>query len=122
MDRSEAMLHVAFKLGYSKLASHPSTIPGSVFLCGYFLLIAKYDWSERKFNKVAQFVHLDVGAVSLGMACAVIPFASPDWRWCYLGTPPQAAAMNSDLLNDDDRQHFRASITIIQGRTSIAAS
>jgi hypothetical protein len=31
-------------------------------------------------------------------------------------------AMNSDLLNDDDRQHFLASITIIQRRTSIVAS
>ena len=31
-------------------------------------------------------------------------------------------AMNSDLLNDDDRRHFRGSITIIQRRASIAAS
>jgi hypothetical protein len=64
----------------------------SVLLCGYFLLVVKYNWSERKFNKVAKWVHLGVGAVGLVMACAVIPFASPDWRWCYLGTPPQAAS------------------------------
>ena len=64
----------------------------SVLLCVYFLLVVKYDWTERRFNKVAKWVHLGVGTIGLIMAFAVIPFASPDWRWCYLGTPPQAAS------------------------------
>ena len=64
----------------------------SVLLCVYFLLVVKYDWTERKFNKVAKWVHVGVVAVGLTMAFAVIPFASPDWRWCYLGTPPQTAS------------------------------
>ena len=53
----------------------------SVFLCVYFLLVVKYNWTERKFNKVAKWVHLGVGTVGLIMACDVIPFAHLDWRW-----------------------------------------
>jgi uncharacterized membrane protein len=64
----------------------------SFFLCVHFLLVVKYNWTERKFSKVAKWVHLGVVAVGLIMAFAVIPFASPDWRWCYLDTPPQAAS------------------------------
>ena len=64
----------------------------NVLLCAYFLLVVKYDWTERKFSKIAKWVHLGAVAIGLIMAFAVIPFASPDWRWCYLGTPPQAAS------------------------------
>ena len=70
----------------------------NVILCVYFLLVVKYNWTERKFNKVAAWVHLGVVAVGLTMAFAVIPFASPDWRWCYLGTPPQAASWMPGLF------------------------
>ena len=64
----------------------------NVLLCAYFLLVVKYDWTERKFSKIAKWVHLGAVAIGLIMAFAVIPFASPDWRWCYLGTPPQTAS------------------------------
>ena len=96
ISNQTVLLHVAFKLGYSKLASHSSTI--SVLLCVYFLLVVKYDWTERKFNKVARCVHLGVGTVALIMVFAVIPFASPDWRWCYVGTPPQTASVLPGLF------------------------
>jgi len=64
----------------------------SVLLCVYFLLVVKYNWTERKFSKVTKWVHLSVVAAGLIMAFAVIPFTSPDWRWCYIATPPQAAS------------------------------
>jgi hypothetical protein len=64
----------------------------SVLLCVYFLLVVKYNWTERKFSKVTKWVHLGVVAAGLIMAFAVIPFTSPDWRWCYIDTPPQAAS------------------------------
>jgi hypothetical protein len=64
----------------------------NVLLCVYFLFVVKYNWTERKFSKVAAWVHLGVVAIGLSMVFAVIPFASPDWRWCYLDTPPQAAS------------------------------
>ena len=70
----------------------------NVLLCAYFLLVVKYDWTERKFNKIAKWVHLGAVAVGMIMAFAVIPFASPDWRWCYLGTPPQAVSVLPGLF------------------------
>ena len=78
----------------------------SVLLCVYFLLVVKYDWSERKFNKVAKWVHLGVGAVGFIMVCAVIPFARPDWRWCYLDTPPQATSGCLAFSSSLSRLHF----------------
>lgn len=62
----------------------------SVVLSLYFLFVVKYDWSERKFLKASRYVHLSAIGVGLIMAFAVIPFAAPDWRWCYIGTPPTA--------------------------------
>ena len=62
----------------------------SVILSMYFLLVVKYDWNERKFVQVSRYVHLCAVGMGLIMAFAVIPFAAPDWRWCYIGTPPQA--------------------------------
>ena len=62
----------------------------SLLLCIYFLLVVKYNWTERKFTKVAKWVHLSIVTVGLSMAFAVIPSASPDRRWCYVSTPPFA--------------------------------
>jgi hypothetical protein len=64
----------------------------SLLLWIYFLLVVKYNWTERKFSKVAKWVHLGVVGLGLIMAFAVIPFAQPDWRWCYLESPSQAAS------------------------------
>jgi len=57
-------------------------------LCFYFLFVVKYNWSERKFSKVRKWVHLSVLVVGISMSFAVIPFVTPDWRWCYLNKPP----------------------------------
>ena len=60
----------------------------SLVLWVYFLLVVKYNWTERKFSKVTKWVHLGVVAVALIMAFAVIHFVSPDYRWlCYLASP-----------------------------------
>jgi hypothetical protein len=63
----------------------------SVLLRIYFLLVVKYNWTERKFSKVAKWVILGVVGLGLIMTFAVIPFAQPDRRWCYLESPSQAA-------------------------------
>ena len=55
----------------------------SVILSMYFLLVVKYDWNERKFVNVSRYVHL--GAVG---SHGFDPM-SFDWRWCYIGTPPE---------------------------------
>ena len=78
----------------------------SVLLCVYFLLVAKHNWTERKFSKVAKWVHLGVVAFSLIMAFAVISFASPDWRWCYIATTPQAASWMPGFSSSLSRLHF----------------
>ena len=56
----------------------------SLLLLVCFLLVVKYNWTERKFSKVACWVHLGIITLSLIMALAVIPFATPNWRYCYL--------------------------------------
>ena len=50
----------------------------SILLWVYFLLVVKYNWTERKFNKVLKWVHLGVVSASLIMAFAVIQYATPD--------------------------------------------
>lgn len=62
----------------------------NVVLCLYFLFIVKYNWSDWRFRKIDKRVHLTVCTVGVATSFAVIPFAMPDWRWCYLGTPPQS--------------------------------
>ena len=69
-----------------------ASIHYSLLLWIYFLLVVKYNWTERKFSKFAKWVHLGVISASLIMVFAVIPFATPDWRWCYLESPSQAAS------------------------------
>jgi hypothetical protein len=60
----------------------------SVLLWVYFLLVVKYNWTERKFSKVAKWAHLGVVAVALIMAFAVIWHVGPDYRWlCYVESP-----------------------------------
>lgn len=61
----------------------------NVILCVYFLLVVKYNWTDRRFRKIGKWVHLTVFLIGFGLSLAVIPFATPDWRWCYVGTPPQ---------------------------------
>ena len=59
----------------------------NVALCAYFLLVVKYQWRESKFCKVNKWIHLGICSLGLGLAFGVIPFAFPDWKWCYLGPP-----------------------------------
>ena len=44
----------------------------SILLWVYFLLVVKYNWTERKFNKVLKWVHLGVVSAGLIMAFVVI--------------------------------------------------
>lgn len=60
----------------------------NVVLCLYFLVVVKLGWTERKFRNVRRWVHLGVLVVGLTMSLAIIPFVTPDWRWCYLNKPP----------------------------------
>jgi hypothetical protein len=60
----------------------------NLVLSVYFVMIVKYRWNARKLKRVQWWVHGAVCGVALIMAFAVIPFATPDWRWCYVSRPP----------------------------------
>lgn len=60
----------------------------NVALCFYFLVVVKFNWTERKLKKVRKWIHLGILAIGTAMSFAVIPFVTAGWRWCYLNKPP----------------------------------
>lgn len=60
----------------------------NVALCLYVLFVVKYNWTERKFKKVRIWMHGGVLLVGITMSIAVLPFVTPNWRWCYVNRPP----------------------------------
>jgi hypothetical protein len=60
----------------------------NVALSTYFLLVIKYDWSDRRFQQIGKYVHTGLVFIGLALAFASIPFHEPGYRWCYIGWPP----------------------------------
>jgi hypothetical protein len=60
----------------------------NVALSTYFLLVIKYDWSDRRFQKIGKYAHTGLVGVGLVLTFASIPFHEPNYRWCYVAWPP----------------------------------
>jgi hypothetical protein len=60
----------------------------NVALSTYFLLAIKYNWTDRRFQKIGPYIHTGLLATGFVLAFGSIPFHQPHYRWCYIAWPP----------------------------------